>query len=129
MKIFLTGYTGGFGRVNGERVACEFNRNNGFFDLLREKLPSIIKCLIMPSNPYAHDENDATVSILKNGFELDNLYNDILVPDSKTRHFYAITDKSFIYCENNRSTLFGEAYLFKDGSYEKICNDGESIIL
>ena len=36
MKIFLTSYSGGFGRVNGERNACEFNRENGFFDLLIE---------------------------------------------------------------------------------------------
>ena len=79
MKLFLTGYTGGFGKINGERVACEFNRHNGFFDMLRDKLPPTIKCLMLASSPAGYEYNDVVLSNLTDGFKLDGFTAECVV--------------------------------------------------
>jgi len=71
VKLFLTSFSGGFGKVNGQRVPCEFNRANGFFDLLKEKLPPVIRCLMIASDPLGYERNDEVASNLKGGFALD----------------------------------------------------------
>lgn len=54
---------------------------------------------------------------------------DITYPDSLGRTFYALVDGSFIYQENGSRTLFGEAYRISDGSIQKICEEGKTIII
>lgn len=52
---------------------------------------------------------------------------DISLPDSKIRPFYALVDGSYIFEENNQSMLYGEAYWIHDGVITKICEvDGHS---
>jgi len=55
------------------------------------------------------------------------LFEDIAYPDSVGREFYALVDGSFITAENGRSTLYGKAYLIKDGILRKVCSTNESI--
>jgi peptidase E len=43
------------------------------------------------------------------------ILEDISLPDSLKRPFYALNDGSYIYSERNKTVLYGEAYLFKDG--------------
>lgn len=52
------------------------------------------------------------------------LFEDITYPDSFGREFYALVDGSYILLEEGIATVYGEAYLIKDGSIRQICEDG-----
>ena len=54
---------------------------------------------------------------------------DMAFPDSMGRGLVALNDGSFIVSVNGSETLYGEAYLIKDGILSQICRDGESIYL
>lgn len=62
-------------------------------------------------------------------FSVDGLriMEDISLPDSKIRPFYALVDGAFIFVDENKSLLYGEAYLVKDGNIAKVCENGKSI--
>ena len=62
---------------------------------------------------------------------LDGLrcFEDIAYPDSIGREFYALCDGSYILSENGTETLYGEAYLIKEGRLEKICETNQSLVL
>lgn len=54
------------------------------------------------------------------------VYDDICIPDSRVRSFYALVDGSyFLIDENGDTTLYGEAYLFRGGKVEMICQKDE----
>lgn len=55
---------------------------------------------------------------------LDGLrvFEDIAYPDSSSREFYALVDGSFLKVENGITTLYGEAYLIKDGTLRQVCS-------
>lgn len=57
------------------------------------------------------------------------LFEDITYPDSYGREFYALTDGSYLLIENGLTTLFGEAYLIKDGNIKQICEQDKSICI
>lgn len=57
------------------------------------------------------------------------ILEDISIPDSKIRPFYGLVDGSYIFVENNKSTLYGEAYWLQDGVSTKICEKDEKIHL
>ena len=57
------------------------------------------------------------------------LTEDITFPDSMGHEFIAMNDGSYIVSDENGETLFGEAYIIKDGSMKLICHDGESVKL
>ena len=61
------------------------------------------------------------------GARLDGLriLEDISLPDSRVRPFYGLPDGSWLYRENGRTTLYGEAWLLEDGACVKICENGE----
>lgn len=61
---------------------------------------------------------------------LDGLrvFEDIAYPDSVGRKFYAILDGTYIFCENGKEELRGEAYLIENGNIRKI-NENNQIIL
>lgn len=61
--------------------------------------------------------------------ELDGLrmMEDICLPDSRIRPFYGLPDGSWLYRENGRTTLYGEAWLLKDGICTKVCENGKSL--
>ena len=62
---------------------------------------------------------------------LDGLrvFEDIAYPDSIGREFYALCDGSYILSENGKETVYGEAYLTKDGQLGKICEAGQTLVL
>lgn len=62
------------------------------------------------------------------GGRLDGLriLEDISLPDSRVRPFYGLPDGSWLYRENGRTILYGEAWLLEAGKYIKICENGES---
>ena len=57
------------------------------------------------------------------------LFEDITYPDSYGRKFYALVDGSYLLIENGITTLFGEAYLIKDGNIKQICEKDKSICI
>lgn len=57
------------------------------------------------------------------------LYEDITFEDSFGQRIYVLVDGSYVMVENEKSVLYGEAYLLQDGVMEKICNYGEKIEL
>lgn len=54
---------------------------------------------------------------------------DIAFPDSCHHTFCALNDGSYILCENGRETVYGEAYLIKDGQLSLLCGNNESVVL
>lgn len=57
------------------------------------------------------------------------LIEDITFPDSFGHEIIALNDGSYIMLENGQTTLYGEAYMIKDGQQKQICKDGESLSL
>lgn len=55
------------------------------------------------------------------------LFEDITYSDSYGREFYALEDGSYFLIENKTTTLFGAAYLIKDGNIKQICEKDKSI--
>lgn len=54
-------------------------------------------------------------------------FEEITYPDSIGWEFYALVDGSFVTVEKNRTILYGEAYLIKDGTTQQVCKKGESL--
>ncbi len=57
------------------------------------------------------------------------LIEDITFADSIGHEIIALNDGSYIMIEDGQTTLYGEAYMIKDGQQKQICKDGESISL
>lgn len=57
------------------------------------------------------------------------ILEDLTLPDSTGRTFYALCDGSYILSENGTETLYGEAYRIKDGTMTQICENGQHILL
>lgn len=57
------------------------------------------------------------------------LFEDITYSDSYGREFYALEDGSYFMIENKTTTLFGAAYLIKDGNIKQICEKDKSICI
>jgi peptidase E len=72
--------------------------------------------------PHFQDVKDLSVDGLR-------VLEDISLPDSKIRPFYALVDGAYIFVDDNRSTLFGEAYWVKDKTITKVCETDKSIQL
>lgn len=67
--------------------------------------------------PHFQKTRDWTVDGLR-------LVEDIALPDSLKRPLYALPDGSYIYGENGREILYGEAWRLENGRIEKICENG-----
>ena len=91
-----------------DRKFCRFLRGLGLTDVM-----------VMP---HYQDNKDSTVDGLR-------LYEDITAPDSMGRKITVLCDGSYILKEKGVQTLYGEAYLMKDGVMTPLCRDGESIVL
>ncbi len=63
--------------------------------------------------------------------ELDGMrvIEDIAVQDSMGREFIALNDGSYIFSENGREWVYGEASLIKDGKITKLCSRNKSVFL
>lgn len=57
------------------------------------------------------------------------MIEDVTFPDSFTHEILAINDGSYVVIEDGKQTLYGEAYMIRNGEIEKICEDGGSIEL
>ena len=57
------------------------------------------------------------------------LFEEIACPDSMGKRFYAIPDGSYLYIQDGREELRGEAYLVKDGVISQISSPGEVVLL
>ena len=62
-------------------------------------------------------------------YVLDNkrLFEDITYKDSENHSFYALCDGSYILIDGYKKSLYGEAYLIKDGIISKICEHNNII--
>jgi len=65
--------------------------------------------------PHYQELKDLTLDGLR-------VIEDISLPDSFIRPFYALVDGAFIYVENHESIIYGEAYLLQDGTITKVCD-------
>lgn len=57
------------------------------------------------------------------------LIEDITFADSIGHEIIALNDGSYIMIEDEKTTLYGEAYMIKDGQQTQICKNGEAITL
>lgn len=57
------------------------------------------------------------------------LLEDVTLPDSRGRTFCALCDGSYILSEDGTETLHGEAFRIHDGTMEKVCENGQHILL
>ncbi len=57
------------------------------------------------------------------------IYADIACPDSMGKAFYAIPDGSYLFVNDGKAELRGEAYLVQDGTIRQISSDGEVVLL
>lgn len=57
------------------------------------------------------------------------LFEDVTFADSHGHAFYVLVDGSYICQREGTSTLYGEAYLLRDGVMTQICADGQCIAL
>lgn len=83
---------------------------------------------------YLHGLNLTKINVLPHfqnikDLSIDGLriLEDISLPDSKIRPFYALVDGSFIFVDDSKSVLYGEAYLVKNGNITKVCENDKSI--
>ena len=52
---------------------------------------------------------------------------DIVYPDSYKNEIVLINDGTYIVCEDGNETIYGEAYLLKDGKITQICENNKSV--
>ena len=57
------------------------------------------------------------------------LIEDITFADSIGHEIIALNDGSYILIADGKSTIYGEAYIIKDGRQRQICKDGEFLAL
>ena len=57
------------------------------------------------------------------------MMEDITLPDSMGHEFIALNDGSYIVIDGDRKTVYGEAYLIKDGNIYELCRDNEAVRL
>lgn len=60
---------------------------------------------------------------------IDNqrIMEDVTLPDSYGKKFYAIEDGAYIVATEN--IIYGNCYVIKDGKIKKVCNTGETVNL
>ncbi|XFO65695.1 hypothetical protein SPSIL_018350 [Sporomusa silvacetica DSM 10669] len=57
--------------------------------------------------------------------DADGIFQEV----SKTRPFYALVDGAYVFMDNNKATLYGEAYWVQNGTITKICETDKNIQL
>ena len=58
-----------------------------------------------------------------------HLFQDISIPDSRGRAFYAIPDGSYVYEDDSGAVLYGEGWMIRDGTMCKISEYGQCVRL
>ena len=72
--------------------------------------------------PHYYSVKDDTLDGLR-------IIEEISIPNSKGRTFYAIPDGSYIFSKDGREELRGEAYKISNGKMEKIADEGDVVVL
>ena len=74
---------------------------------------------------YLHDQT-VEQGFGKNDFRIfaGTGYEDIACPDSIGKTFYAIPDGSYLFIDNGKAELRGEAYMVKDGIISHVSSFG-----
>jgi dipeptidase E len=57
------------------------------------------------------------------------LFEDITFEDSMGYTFYVLEDGSYVLSDETGETLYGNAYVIRDGKMEMICSEDESVKL
>ena len=57
------------------------------------------------------------------------MIEDITFEDSMVHEIIALKDGSYLFVENKKEELFGDAYSIKDCTIRKLCGNGESVLL
>ena len=57
------------------------------------------------------------------------LFEDITFGDSHGQTFFVLADGSYILSDNTGEHLYGEAWIIRDGTMRKVCEDGQSLPL
>lgn len=76
----------------------------------------ITKCQIIPHFQNLDEECVDGLRVLR----------DMVYPDSMGREFIALNDGSYIVHDKDMETVYGEAYLIRDGRTTQVCRHGES---
>jgi len=93
------------------------------------------------ANVYCSKDDDIESSLYYKGLGLTNIriephfdindsdrINNVLIPDSNKKSFVALPNESFIVINKGGVSLFGDAYYFNEGKYNKIENNINEII-
>lgn len=150
MIAYLSSHIGGSYIKNGTRMPTPLIADNGFLENLQQHWKNNSNVLIISAAPDDIEVNDSRRNIFAESFPMSGLsinriimcdkrnenvldgkrlFEDITYPDSYGREFYALADGSFFLIENKTTTLFGEAYLIKDGNIRQICEKDKSICI
>ena len=57
------------------------------------------------------------------------LFEDVTYPDSYQEPFYCLVDGSYIFIENGKTTLYGEAYQIKNGQLQLINTKNSTLLI
>ena len=58
-----------------------------------------------------------------------NVYKEIVLKDSNDHKFYSFSDGTYIVVSDNKTTLYGEAFLIENENITKISNNNEVLVL
>lgn len=58
-----------------------------------------------------------------------NVYKEIVLKDSIDHKFYSFSDGTYIVVSDNKTTLYGEAFLIENENITKISNNNEVLVL
>ena len=58
-----------------------------------------------------------------------DVMKDYILPDSKGKTFFALTNTTYLEIDEKNFTLYGEAYTISNGIVTQICEDKKSVIL
>lgn len=148
MKAMLTSSLGGSSKVNGTRIPAVLIQYNGLLDRLKSIWKQNARVLIICADPSDYEKNDSVYACLKEALPMsglsvsyidkcddrnlgvvDDLGNTDVLILAGGHEIIALNDGSYILIEDEKTTLYGEAYMIKDGQQTQICKNGEFITL
>jgi dipeptidase E len=120
MKLFLTSSVGGNYIEDGVRLPCALDGEviDPSYQRYLDGL-GLTQISILPHYQYLKDISIDGLRIVE----------DISLPDSRVRPFYALVDGAYIFIDMDEATLYGEAYYFCDGVITKVCDTDKCIQL
>ena len=143
MIAILTSSLGGSYKVNGRRFPTYLLDENGLTDKIKHFWKNDSKVLIISAEPEEFERNDSILFCQKEAFAMSGLEaysfeicdyrNEALA--EKINEYDVITTFSrckrgyFIISLDGDETLYGEAFLIRDGKQMQVCKKGEFVQL